>query len=337
MRRQSDANAGMTRRGALAMTLGGSAAGVGAGLLLTRRALTAETFIGKADSYRSDLAGLLLSGLRELGVTEGEVRGKRVLLKPNLVEVLEGAEHINTHPLLVRGAAEAFLRMGAATVTVAEGQGHVRDSLLVLEESGLADVLYEDRIPFVDLNNDSFFETQNLGNISRLGELVFPTTLGQADLVVSMAKMKTHHWAGVTLSMKNLFGVMPGIVYGWPKNRLHMAGLLESILDINATLAPGFAIVDGIVGMEGDGPIMGDARRAGVVVMGRNRAAVDATAARVMGVDPLKVPYLALANNWLGAVQDESIAQRGEAWRDMQTDFQLREDIEAQQGIRLES
>lgn len=336
MKRRRDTEAGMTRRGALAMTLGGSAAGVGAGLLLTHKTLTAQTFIGKAESYQGDLAGVLLSGLRELGVIADEIRGKRVLLKPNLVEVLAGAEHINTHPLLVRGAAEAFRRMGAASVTVAEGQGHVCDSLLVLEESGLADVLHEDRIPFVDLNNDAFFETDNLANLSRLGKLVFPATLGKADLVVSMAKMKTHHWTGVTLSMKNLFGVMPGIVYGWPKNRLHMAGLLESILDINATLAPGLAIVDGIVGMEGDGPIMGDPRQAGVIVMGRNRTAVDATAARVMGVDPLKVPYLSLANNWLGAVKDETISQRGEPWRSVRADFALREDIEAQQGIRLE-
>lgn len=336
MKRRGGKQAGMTRRGALAVTLGGSAAGVGGGLLLTHGALTAATFIGKADNYSADLAGILLAGLRELGVTGQEMRGKRVLLKPNLVEVLAGAEHINTHPLLVRAAAEAFLRMGAGSVTVAEGQGHVRDSLLVLEESGLAAMLHEDRIPFVDLNNDSFFETANLGGRSRLGDLAFPTALGEADLIVSMAKMKTHHWAGVTLSMKNLFGVMPGIVYGWPKNRLHMAGLFESILDIDATLAPGLAIVDGIVGMEGDGPIMGDPRKAGVIVMGRNRAAVDATAARAMGVDPLRIPYLAAADNWLGPVRDEAIEQRGETWRSVRTPFALCGNIPAQSGIRLE-
>jgi hypothetical protein len=73
------------------------------------------------------------------------------------------------------------------------------------------------------------------------------------DWIVSMAKMKTHHWAGVTLSMKNLFGVMPGSYYGWPKNVLHWAGINETILDIYATLRPHLTIVDGIIGMEGDG------------------------------------------------------------------------------------
>ena len=115
-----------------------------------------------------------------------------------------------------------------------------------------------------------------------------------------MPKMKTHHWVGVTLSMKNLFGLMPGIVYGWPKNVFHWAGLEPSILDINATVKPHLAIVDGIVGMEGDGPIMGTPKPAGVLVMGRDLPAVDATAARIMGIDPLKVTYLRAAHGGLG-------------------------------------
>ncbi len=150
-----------------------------------------------------------------------------------------------------------------------------------------------------------------------------------------MAKMKTHHWAGITLSMKNLFGVMPGIVYGWPKNVLHVQGIARSILDINATLRPHFAIVDGIVGMEGDGPIMGTPRQAGMLVMGRNLPAVDATCARAMGIDPYKIPYLKAADNWLGPINETLIAQRGEPLADVRKDFLLREDIHAQRGLRL--
>ena len=77
---------------------------------------------------------------------------------------------------------------------------------------------------------------------------------------------------------------------------LHHAGIPESILDINAAVRPHLAIVDGIVGMEGDGPIMGTPRHAGVLVMGTNLPAVDATAARLMGIDPWRVAYLAGAS-----------------------------------------
>ncbi len=124
--------------------------------------------------------------------------------------------------------------------------------------------------------------------------------------------MKTHHWVGVTLSLKNLFGVMPGIVYGWPKNVLHFAGIGPSILDIAAEVRPHLAIVDGIIGMEGDGPIMGTAKPAGVLVMGTNLPAVDATCVRLMGLNPWRVGYLVGASGRLGPIAERNIHQRGE-------------------------
>jgi uncharacterized protein (DUF362 family) len=296
----------------------------------------AATFIAKAPHYRLDLASLILQGLKELEISPLEVRDKRILLKPNLVESISGAEHINTHPLVVRAAVEAFLRLGAAWVLVAEGVGHRRDTLAVLEESGLAEVLDEDRIPFVDLNYDPVFTVANARGVTSLATLAFPETLGRVDWIVSLAKMKTHHWAGVTLSMKNLFGVMPGRYYGWPKNVLHMAGIDGSILDINAALKPHLAIVDGIVGMEGDGPIMGTPKAAGVLVLGRNLPAVDATCARIMGIDPWRIRYLAgAAAGRLGSLGESAIRQRGESISGVSTRFHLIETIPAQRGISL--
>ena len=157
------------------------------------------------------------------------------------------------------------------------------------------------------------------------------------DLVVSLAKMKTHHWAGVTLSMKNLFGLFPGTYYGWPKSALHIEGIEKCILDINATVRPYFSIVDGIIGMEGDGPIMGNPHHAGVLVMGRNLPAVDATSARIMGIDPQKVSYLEKASDKLGPIRESLIRQRGETIPSVRTDFSLVEEISAQKGIRWSS
>jgi uncharacterized protein (DUF362 family) len=179
------------------------------------------------------------------------------------------------------------------------------------------------------------YELPNAGRQSSMRTLTFPSLFQEVDWIVSMAKMKTHHWAGATLSMKNLFGVMPGIYYGWPKNVLHHAGIENSILDINATLKPHFAIVDGIVGMQGDGPIMGDPKQAGVLVMGRNLPAVDATCCRIMGIDPYKVSYLERADNWLGPIGEGSIEQRGETIATVRTNFELIDTIPAQRGIRL--
>jgi uncharacterized protein (DUF362 family) len=112
--------------------------------------------------------------------------------------------------------------------------------------------------------------------------------------------------------MKNFFGVVPGAVYGWPKNLLHIKGINASILDIVSTVRPGLAIVDGVVAMEGDGPIMGRPRALGVVAMGTDVAAVDATCARIMGLDPEKIPYLSAAGHFLGNIDPARVEQRGE-------------------------
>ena len=328
---------GWTRREFLSGALRGVVASTGISLLpgCTMRNRSAEAFIAKIANYESDIASVVLAGFRELGVNEKEIRGKRILLKPNLVEPHASAGHINTHPLVIGGAAEAFLRAGASKVLVAEGPGHSRDSFLVLEESGLQNVLHAVQIPFVDLNYVSGYTVKNSGRRTRLTTLTLPVTLREVDWVVSVAKMKTHHWVGVTLSMKNLFGVMPGSYYGWPKNIFHREGIEKSILDINHAVEPDFTIVDGIVGMEGDGPIMGTPKQVGVLVMDRNLPAVDATCARIMGIDPHKVSYLAAASGQLGPIRDSDIRQRGEAIASVRTDFALVEKIAAHKGLRL--
>ena len=277
------------------------------------RFLRSQVFVARAESYTEDLERIIRDGLLNLGLTPAWAAGKSFLLKPNLVEPSKEAPHINTNPLMVRAAADVFRGWGAREVNVAEGQGHCRDTEYVLEQSGLGSVLAEAKLDFLDLNHDEVRAISNRLRYTTMKELWLPESLRRADIVVSMPKMKTHHWAGVTLSMKNLFGVMPGIVYGWPKNVLHHAGIPQSILDINAVVRPQLAIVDGIVAMEGDGPIMGEPIKAGLIVIGTNPTAVDATTTRLMGIDPWRISYLAEASGMLGPVAENHIAQRGEA------------------------
>lgn len=272
----------------------------------------AEVFIARARSYAADLQRPIRDGLIALGFDSSRIKGRVVLLKPNLVEPDRTAPQINTHPAVVCAAAEVFRSLGAREVIVAEGQGHCRDSAYVLEQSGLGAALQEARLPFVDLNHDDLFSKPINRGFTRLSELQLPITLRRADLIVSMPKLKTHHWAGITASMKNLFGVMPGVYYGWPKNVLHHVGITESILDINTAVRPRLAIVDGIIGMEGDGPIMGTPKASELLILGTNLPAVDATAARLMQADPERIAYLAAASGRLGPIAEPHISQRGE-------------------------
>jgi uncharacterized protein (DUF362 family) len=286
---------------------------------------TSPVAIMRAKSYSDDLVTRMVQGILACGLHVG---GKRVLLKPNLVE-FDPATVINTDAAVIAAAVETFQRLGASEVKIGEGPGHRRDTLDLAD-----DARYRATIPrfeniFTDLNRD---DVTSVGAFAGESDFYFPNSVLGADLIVSLAKMKTHHWAGATLSMKNFFGVVPGSVYGWPKNKLHYLGIPESIVALNRQFrSKAFAIVDGIVGMEGNGPIQGTPKPAGVLVMGRDLIAVDATCARIMGIDPEKLTYLAMAAD-LGHVHASRIDQRGETVASVQTNFQL---IDEYKDIRL--
>ncbi len=261
-----------------------------------------------ADSYTEGLEEILRRGLDLFGL---DVRGRSVLLKPNLVDYIEG-NHINTHPLLVAAAAECFRRLGASRVVVGEGPGHQRDTGLVLFESGFADQLREQKLPFVDLNRDELIKTPLLATYTAMSHLWLPRTILESDFVVSMPKVKAHHWSGVTLSMKNMFGVVPGAKYGWPKNILHWKGIQESILDVCATVPVHFVIADAIMAMEGNGPLHGTPRPLNRIVLADDPVAADATCARLMGLDPDKVTHIRVGAQFLGNSGGERIHQLAE-------------------------
>lgn len=279
----------------------------------------------QAKSYRVALKDTITRGIRAFNLG---VKGKRIVLKPNLVE-FDPNGVINTNPAVIEAAIDSFRSLGAQEVLVAEGAGHRRDSEYLLAASRLDDVINQHGVRYVDLNIDDVRLTRLRSYFSHLGHLYFPETLFDADLLVSMPKLKTHHWAGVTLSLKNMFGIVPGSVYGWPKNALHWAGIHESILDINSSLPiPQFAIVDAIVGMEGNGPLQGDAKHSGVLIFGDDLVAVDATAARLMKIEPRKIRYLETAGRFLGNVAQETIEQIGERLEAFQQDFRVIENFQ---------
>jgi len=217
---------------------------------------------------------------------------------------------------------EAFRKLGAASVKIAEGPGHRRGTLDLADAAGYFSTVPKFEDLFTDLNTDRVAKRTIAQPESKLGSLYLPHTVLDCDLLVSLLKMKTHHWAGATLAMKNLFGVVPGGVYGWPKNVLHWAGIPESIVDLHHLFPRQFAIVDGIVGMEGNGPIQGTPKAVGVLVAGDDVAGVDATCCRIMGLNPSKIDYLRIARGEENLVES-AFAQIGEPISKVRTNFEL--------------
>lgn len=273
--------------------------------------------IRRVADYHEDLFAVLQESLSAFALP---LEGKTVLLKPNLVG-LDPLGAINTHPAVIAAARECFLSLGAAEVFIGDGPALDRDTESILESMRLREYSGKWARTFVDLNVDDVERVALRTHASRLKELYLPKTVLGVDFLVSMPKLKTHHWAGVTLSMKNMFGIVPGSCYGWPKNVLHWAGIERAILDINAAARPDFAIVDGIVGMEGNGPIQGTPKASGVLVLGNDPVAVDATCCRVMGLLPERVKYLSQAGTLLGHLKSDKIQQLGESIASVKVPF----------------
>jgi uncharacterized protein (DUF362 family) len=273
--------------------------------------VTSAVHVARAASYDEPLADILASQFAHFREA-CPLAGKRVVLKPNLVEY-RPEKVINTDPRVVDAVITLCKREGAAEVIVAEGPGHWRNVEFLVKESGLGAVMEKHGVRFVDINHDEPVKVLNLGRCTKLDHLYMSRTVLHSDVLISIPKLKMHHWAGVTLSMKNLFGTLPGICYGWPKNELHWRGIPNSIVDINCTRGPNLCVVDGIIGMEGDGPLHGKAKHAGLLMMGDDPLAVDATGARLMGMPPERIPTLVLAAlKRVGRMNEAEVPQVGE-------------------------
>ena len=257
-------------------------------------------------SYEDDL----FSALREMYQSFRQrvpLAGKKVFIKPNIVE-FNSKRPIHTNPMVIDAIIRLCIEEGAAEIVVGEGSGHRRNMGCLIRECGLEKVLVEHRIRFVDINYDQTQKVVNLGSKTNLGYIYFSKEAYESDVLISVPKLKTHHWTNVTLSLKNLFGIASGQAYGWPKNELHFQGIVNSIADINSTRKADLSVVDGIVGMQGDGPLYGDSIDANMLLMSDDPVAIDATCSRFMGFDPLKIEHISLsAKVGLGNLESDKI------------------------------
>ncbi len=257
-----------------------------------------------------------------------DVRGKKVVLKPNVIE-FSPDRPINTDARFVDAVIRFLIDQGAREIVVAEGPANDRESETLWKRSGFKALADKHQVELVDLNYDNIVPVNHRIFPGRLLQDLFLTeTLTTADVVISLPKMKTHKWAGLTLSLKNMFGIVPGVKYGWPKNLLHWNGIPQSICEVNSAVQVHYSIVDAVVGMEGYGPLLGEAKNVGLLVMGDNSVAVDGTGARIMGIEPARVEYLQMARNIrLGSYHPRNIKLIGVPLKECRKDFVLEKDF----------
>jgi uncharacterized protein (DUF362 family) len=218
-------------------------------------------------------------------------RAKRIFIKLNL-GISQAPSYLGRPFDCVDSAVfsglAAFIRgRTSAQVLVGDGCDGIAPADAARERGHMA-IIEEAGFQFVDLHQPPYTRF-HIPDPAMFRWYEFSSALQDIDLFVSLAKMKSHHLCGVTLTMKNLFGLPPGPIYGSPRGALHAAIRLPRILaDLTQRFAPGICLIDGIVGCNyvewhGQG---GDPVSSGILIAGDNAVATDATAARCMGVDP---------------------------------------------------
>ena len=233
--------------------------------------------------------------------------GMLVLVKPNMVAPPASAEAgACTSPLVCQAVAD-LVRELQATPVIAESSARGADTEAAFHIMGYAE-LRRQGYEVVDLKKDKTVRVKVDGG--RLLEKITTFELvTRAEAIISVPVMKTHDQGEVTLALKNL----KGLVTDADKRRIHQIGMFAGAVDLVGHFKPVFAVVDGLIGQEGLGPLMGLPVRLGVIVAGRDLVAVDATAGRIMGFAAEQVPITRVAaERGLGTLDESQIEVVGE-------------------------
>jgi len=219
--------------------------------------------------------------------------GRPILLNPNLMAAREPARAVTTHPAFCEVMARAWRERGREVLIGDSPAGAVRGLRRVWETTGAAEAAAAAGARLVSLEAEGSVVRPVT---SRFLEEVRLTALVETAAVVSLPKLKTHFLTILTGALKNGLGLVPGLAKAeFHRRAPHPDDFAELLVDLAPVMRPAFTFVDGVVGLEGDGPASGEARNFGLVVAGANPAAIDVVLARICGFEPTEVPTVRLS------------------------------------------
>jgi len=238
--------------------------------------------VRKCKEYELNEVSDIISEIYKL--TDGpDVKGKRVLVKPNILTDDDPAKCISTHPVVVE-AMVRFLQSSGATVFVGDSPA-VHLQKFNGEKSGIYKVCEKTGASWVD-----FMENPDELNL-RKGKVRIASIINQVDLIISLPKFKNHELVYFTGAIKNTLGLVPGFSKA-KQHALHQdrSRFGEFVVDLNEALTPHYFLMDGIMGMEGPGPGRGLPVEIGLLLGSTNPLIMDLTASRIAGYEPMLIP-----------------------------------------------
>jgi uncharacterized protein (DUF362 family) len=219
--------------------------------------------------------------------------GSRVLVKPNLFRPEPSGRGLTTDCRVTEAVARMALEMGAGSVVIGEGAGagYDFDGSHSTEEafriSGTTEVACRLGVELCNLNRDAFVEVPIASPYVMDSARIARTAL-ESDVIISVPLLKTHLRTMVTLSLKNMKGVLAGA----EKRKAHRLGLDQAIADLNSVVKPSYVIVDGLAGMQGRWEYPDDRFELGLVIAARDPVAADTACTHLMGFDPGQIMHL---------------------------------------------
>ena len=229
----------------------------------------------------------------------------RVLIKVNFITTRSWDSGATTDPVVVEALIDRVRGLGKEPVVV-ESDAQMTGADRALVASGMKEMLDRVGVPFVNMRHAEKVKLPVLGG--RALDSIEVARMATESAIISAAKLKTHMQTGVTLGMKNMFGIL---ATKW-KGRYHLIGMHRVVHDICLALPPQLTVIDGFVAMEGRGPVHGSPVRMDTVIAGTDVVATDATACRVMGFTPDEVDHIAWAHrSGIGTMEDIEVVGDG--------------------------
>jgi uncharacterized protein (DUF362 family) len=225
-----------------------------------------------------------------------------VLIKVNFITVKTWDTGATTDPIVVEAIIERLKKL-RVKIYVVESDATMTSADKAFEVTGMREMCERNGVECLNLRHVKDRVKIDVPNAETLNSITVPRIVTESA-VVSAAKLKTHMSTGVTLGMKNMFGLLPDKM----KGKYHLKGINKVIVDINTVLKPALTVIDGFVGMEGRGPSDGTPVQMDLIIAGNDPVATDATAARVMGFDPHEISHVRKAHEkGLGNIDDVQI------------------------------
>jgi uncharacterized protein (DUF362 family) len=226
----------------------------------------------------------------------------KVLIKVNFITTKTWDTGATTDPIVVEAIIKKLKHL-PVEIFVVDSDATMTNADKAFEATGMKEMCQQNDIQFLNLRYQKEKVKIPIPDCETLGSITVPRIVTESA-IISAAKLKTHMSTKVTLGMKNMFGLLPDKF----KGKYHARGISKVVVDINTVLKPALTLIDGFVGMEGKGPTDGTPVKMDLIIAGKDVVATDATAARVMGFDPMEISHIrTAAQKGLGNIENIEI------------------------------